>query len=109
MKLDIQRTLRVITFEDAEIEISLDIGEVRTESATQEIHEVEFELKSGSIQSFYWLLVLNGLKNINCGLMFVVKLSLVLYLWLKKHVSPATGAKKLFLIKKIPPIKIYDY
>ena len=48
---DIQRTTRVITFEDAEIEISLDIGEVRAETATQEIHEIEFELKNGSIQS----------------------------------------------------------
>ena len=48
---DIQRTCRVIQFEDAEIEISLDIGEVRTDSARQEIHEVEFELKSGSVQS----------------------------------------------------------
>ncbi|CAM9172419.1 CYTH domain-containing protein [Acinetobacter bereziniae] len=48
---DIQRTTRVITFEDAEIEISLDVGEVKTETAKQDIYEVEFELKSGSIQS----------------------------------------------------------
>ena len=48
---DIQRTFRIIHFEDAEIEVCLDIGEVRTGSAQQEIHEVEFELKRGSIHT----------------------------------------------------------
>lgn len=48
---DIQRTCRVIEFEDAQIEISLDVGEIRSGAATQEIHEVEFELKQGSLSS----------------------------------------------------------
>lgn len=56
---DIQRTFRVMHFEDTEIEVSLDVGEVRTATAQHAMHEVEFELKSGSVHSL-WLLVLNG-------------------------------------------------
>ena len=48
---DIIRTLRVFNYQDAEIEVSLDIGCIRTTQAEQEVHEVEFELKSGSIQA----------------------------------------------------------
>ncbi|WP_445116129.1 CYTH domain-containing protein [Acinetobacter sp. WZC-1] len=48
---DIRRTRRVIQFEDAEIEISLDVGEIRAASAQLDVHEVEFELKSGTVQS----------------------------------------------------------
>ena len=96
---DIQRTLRVITFEDAEIEISLDIGEVRTESATQEIHEVEFELKSGSIQSllafsFEWV------KKYQLWLDVRSKAEFGALLVAQKHVSTATGAKEAIFNKK---------
>ena len=48
---DIQRTFRVMHFEDTEIEVSLDVGEVRTATAQHAMHEVEFELKSGSVHS----------------------------------------------------------
>lgn len=48
---DIQRTSKTVQFEDAEIEISLDIGEIRTVNAKQDVYEVEFELKQGSLQS----------------------------------------------------------
>ncbi|TCM69968.1 inorganic triphosphatase YgiF [Acinetobacter calcoaceticus] len=48
---DIQRTRRVVQFEEAEIEISLDIGEIRTLTDRSDVYEVEFELKSGSLQS----------------------------------------------------------
>ena len=44
---DIQRTLRVISYEEAEIEVCVDIGQVKSGEKSQEIHEVEFELKSG--------------------------------------------------------------
>src|SRR5690606_36765340 len=45
---DIARTLRVIEHDGTEIEVALDIGAIRTSDAEQEVHEVEFELKSDS-------------------------------------------------------------
>lgn len=48
---DIQRTRRVVQHAQAEIEISLDVGEIRSQGRQQEVHEVEFELKSGELQS----------------------------------------------------------
>ena len=96
---DIQRTIRVIQFEDAEIEISLDIGEVRTETSKQEIHEVEFELKSGSIQSllafsFEWV------KKYHLWLDVRSKAEFGHLLVKNKSVSPAKFAKELMLNKK---------
>lgn len=96
---DIQRTVRVITFEDAEIEISLDIGEVRTETATQQIHEVEFELKSGSIQSlltfsFEWV------KKYQLWLDVRSKAEFGNLLVQEKKVSPAKQAKEIIFNKK---------
>lgn len=57
---DIQRTFRMMQFEDAEIEVCLDVGVIRASGREQQIHEVEFELKSGNIQtllafSFEWV------------------------------------------------------
>ena len=96
---DIQRTTRVITFEDAEIEISLDIGEVRAETATQEIHEIEFELKNGSIQSllafsFEWV------KKYQLWLDVRSKAEFGNLLTLNKKVSPAQSNKEIILNKK---------
>ena len=96
---DIQRTLRVIQFEEAEIEISLDIGEVRTETASQEIHEVEFELKSGSIQSllsfsFEWV------KKYQLWLDVRSKAEFGGLLVAQSKVSPATEAKEISFNKK---------
>lgn len=48
---DIQRTLRVIEFEEAQIEVCVDVGQVKSGEKSQDIHEVEFELKSGSVES----------------------------------------------------------
>lgn len=48
---DIQRTSKVVQFEDADIEISLDVGEIRSGDAQHDVYEVEFELKQGSLQS----------------------------------------------------------
>lgn len=96
---DIQRTLRVISIEDAEIEVAVDIGEVRTTTQKQDIHEVEFELKSGSIESllafsFEWVkkyqLWLDVRSKAEFGNLLVQEL----------HVSPATLEKELILSKK---------
>ena len=96
---DIQRTCRVITFEDAEIEVSLDIGEVRTQTARHEIHEVEFELKNGSIQSllafsFEWV------KKYQLWLDVRSKAEFGNLLTLNQTVSPAHIAKEMILNKK---------
>ena len=95
----IERTLRVIQYEDAEIEVALDVGEIRTEHAQHEVHEVEFELKSGSIEnllafSFEWVkkyqLWLDVRSKAEFGNLLVQGLA----------VSPATLEKELHLSKK---------
>ena len=96
---DIQRTCRVIQFEDAEIEVSLDVGEIRTGTAQHEIHEVEFELKHGSIQSllafsFEWV------KKYQLWLDVRSKAEFGNLLTLQQKVSPAQTAKEPTLNKK---------
>lgn len=96
---DIQRTCRVIEYQEAEIEISLDIGEVRTAASQQEIHEVEFELKSGSIQallafSFEWV------KKYQLWLDVRSKAEFGNLLLMQKKVSPAQYAKEIHFNKK---------
>lgn len=96
---DIQRTCRIIQYQDAEIEISLDVGEVRTHSAQQEIHEVEFELKSGSIQSllafsFEWV------KKYQLWLDVRSKAEFGNLLVMQQTVSPAQSAKEIQFNKK---------
>lgn len=96
---DIQRTLRVITYEDSEIEVAVDQGEVRTLDKKQEIHEVEFELKSGSIESllafsFEWVkkyqLWLDVRSKAEFGNLLVLDLA----------VSPAKTEKEFIFAKK---------
>lgn len=96
---DIERTLRVIQYEDAEIEICVDVGVVKTESKQQEIHEVEFELKSGSVESllafsFEWVkkyqLWLDVRSKAEFGNLLVRDLT----------VSPAVLEKEIVLAKK---------
>lgn len=47
---DIQRTSRILAFNQSQIEVCLDIGEIRSEHRKHLIYEVEFELKSGNEQ-----------------------------------------------------------
>ncbi|QXW24766.1 CYTH domain-containing protein [Acinetobacter johnsonii] len=96
---DIARTLRVIQYKDAEIEVSLDIGCIRTGQAEQEVHEIEFELKSGSIQSllafsFEWV------KKYQLWLDVRSKAELGNLLAMHQAASPATKAKEFVLSKK---------
>ena len=100
----IQRTMRVIQFEDAEIEICVDVGEVRTEHAKQDIYEVEFELKSGSIQSllafsFEWV------KKYQLWLDVRSKAEFGNLLLLEQKVSPAQHSKEIIFNKKDPADK----
>ena len=101
---DILRTYRVIHFEDAEIEVSLDVGCIRTETSETEVHEVEFELKSGSIKSllafcFEWV------KKYHLWLDVRSKAEIGNLLALGSAVSPATEAKEFQLSKKDPASK----
>lgn len=101
---DIQRTFRVIHFEETEIEVSLDVGEVRTETAQSEVHEVEFELKSGSVQSllafsFEWV------KKYHLWLDVRSKAEIGNLLAIQQPVSPAKLAKEFHLSKKDPANK----
>lgn len=96
---DIQRTLRVIQFEDAEIEVCLDIGVVKTATKQQEIHEVEFELKSGSVESllafsFEWV------KKYQLWLDIRSKAEFGNLLVRDLKVSPAILEKEIILAKK---------
>lgn len=47
------RSLRLVSFEGAEIEISLDSGEIRANDKTHPISELELELKSGEPQQLF--------------------------------------------------------
>ncbi|CAM4262382.1 CYTH domain-containing protein [Acinetobacter pragensis] len=101
---DISRTLRVIQYQDAEIEVSLDIGCIRTADAEQEVHEVEFELKSGSIQSllefsFEWV------KKYQLWLDVRSKAELGNLLAMQQQASPAAKGKEFQLSKKEPANK----
>lgn len=96
---DIQRTFRVLQFEETDIEVSLDIGEVRTETEQREVHEVEFELKAGSIQallafSFAWV------KKYQLWLDVRSKAEVGHLLAKHQKVSPAKSAKEFTLSKK---------
>jgi inorganic triphosphatase YgiF len=96
---DIQRTYRVISFEDAEIEVSLDIGRLATTTEEREVHEVEFELKQGSIQSllafsFEWV------KKYHLWLDVRSKAEMGHLLSTQQLVSPAQYAKAFQLQKK---------
>lgn len=96
---DIQRTFRVLQFEETDIEVSLDVGEVRTETEQREVHEVEFELKAGSIQallafSFEWV------KKYQLWLDVRSKAEIGHLLANHQKVSPAKSAKEFTLSKK---------
>lgn len=96
---DIQRTLRVMTFADSEIEVSLDIGCIRRLNHEIEVHEVEFELKSGSIQdllafSFEWV------KKFGLWLDVRSKAEMGNLLASAQSVSPATTSKNFQFVKK---------
>ena len=47
---DVERLVYVVDYNRAEIEVSLDRGEIRHDDQTLAIYEIEFELKQGSIQ-----------------------------------------------------------
>jgi triphosphatase len=101
---DIQRTFRVIQFQETDIEVSLDVGEVRTGTAQREMHEVEFELKSGSVQSllafsFEWV------KKYQLWLDVRSKAEIGNLLAMTQKVSPAKSAKEFTLSKKDPANK----
>ena len=96
---DIARTLRVLPYGESEIEVSLDIGEISAQGRRQAVHEVEFELKSGSVQdllafSFEWVkkyqLWLDVRSKAEFGNLLADDLT----------VSPAKSAKDLQLTKK---------
>ena len=48
---DIERTYRIFNFENAEIEVCLDQGEIRSQDRKVSVYEVEFELKQGPVAS----------------------------------------------------------
>lgn len=96
---DIQRTSRLITVEDTDIEISLDIGHIRCADAEVEVYEVEFELKQGSIQqllafSFEWV------KKFHLWLDVRNKAEIGHLLSVQKKVSPAAQSKEFQFSKK---------
>lgn len=96
---DIQRTQRVLNFNESEIEISLDVGCIRSLTAETAVHEVEFELKSGNIQdllafSFEWV------KKYHLWLDVRSKAELGNLLASNQTVSPAVHAKDFQLVKK---------
>ncbi|MBU3847713.1 MAG: CYTH domain-containing protein [Candidatus Acinetobacter avistercoris] len=96
---DIQRTLRVIEFEHAQIEVCVDVGVVKTDTKQQEIHEVEFELKAGSVES---LLAFSSewVKKYQLWLDVRSKAEFGNLLVLDLQVSPAVQENEIILAKK---------
>ena len=96
---DIARTLRVMPYGESQIEVSLDQGEIRAQGRVLPVHEVEFELKSGSVQdllafSFEWV------KKYQLWLDVRSKAEFGNLLADDLMVSPAKAAKELQLSKK---------
>jgi inorganic triphosphatase YgiF len=93
---DVQRSFHVFEFQDSQIEVCLDDGEIRTPTDQAKICEVEFELKQGAAQDLIdfaktwvdkyqlWLDVRSKAERGNL-------------LAVGKRVSPATKAKMLNL------------
>ncbi|CAH2601786.1 Adenylate cyclase [Rhodovastum atsumiense] len=52
---EIQRTTYIVRIDDATIEAALDLGVIRAGEATEEVRELELELKDGSAASLYRL------------------------------------------------------
>ncbi|MEY2685975.1 MAG: hypothetical protein RL375_173 [Pseudomonadota bacterium] len=50
---DVQRCHRLIRSGGASIEVALDIGEIRAAGTVLDLHEIEFELKSGAVQGLF--------------------------------------------------------
>ncbi|AOA59007.1 CYTH domain-containing protein [Acinetobacter larvae] len=99
---DIERLQRVVEFEDALIEISLDRGEIRSQQATQAVYEVEFELKQGSTAAllnfcFEWV------KKYQLWLDVRSKAEIGNLLATQSVVSPATTAQDFIFNKKSSP------
>lgn len=96
---DIQRLYRVIELDGSQIEVSLDRGEVKSQQGQQAVHEIEFELKQGSIQTllnfcFEWV------KKYQLWLDVRTKAEIGQLLATNKTVSPARHSRDFQLSKK---------
>jgi len=49
----IRQTWQLVLEDDTHIELALDLGKIETPSASESLHEIELELKSGSIAQIY--------------------------------------------------------
>ena len=96
---DIQRTFRIFQIEDTCIEVSLDVGCIRTATQQQEVHEVEFELKQGTIQNLL-VFCFEWVKKYQLWLDVRSKAEIGNLLATNLKVSPATYSKEYPLIKK---------
>lgn len=99
---DIQRTSRVMHFNDTAIELSLDVGVIRSQGREIPVHEIEFELKIGSEQdllefSFEWV------KKYQLWLDVRSKAELGSLLAKNLPVNPAKQAPRLSFNKKSSP------
>ncbi|MBL6082271.1 CYTH and CHAD domain-containing protein [Belnapia sp. T18] len=52
---EVDRTVRTLRLDDAEIETAIDIGAIRAGEAVEEIRELELELKGGKVAALYKL------------------------------------------------------
>lgn len=96
---DIARTVRLMDYASSQIEVSLDIGEIRAQDRVQVVYEVEFELRTGNVHDllnfcFEWVkkyqLWLDVRSKAEFGNLLAEGLT----------VSPAKATKDLLLSKK---------
>lgn len=85
-KTDVQRTFKIFSIDETDIEVCLDDGIVSAAELSEKICEVEFELKQGSPEQLI-LFTQDWVKNISFGSMYVVRLNVAIYCQFNKSIS----------------------
>ncbi|MBK0063872.1 MULTISPECIES: CYTH and CHAD domain-containing protein [unclassified Acinetobacter] len=97
-KTDVQRTFRLLSFNETEIEVCLDDGTVSTAEQSEKICEVEFELKQGSPEQLIFF-TQDWVKKYQLWLDVRSKAERGNLLSIHQKASPAVKAKTLILNK----------
>lgn len=98
---DIVRTLHTIEDQDSQIEVALDVGEIRTEKDHLPIYELKFELKTGSVHRLF-LLVTEWVQRYELWLDIRSKAALGGQLRQGLKALPAMQACNPVLVNKLP-------
>ena len=101
-KTDVQRTFKIFSIDETDIEVCLDDGIVSAAELSEKICEVEFELKQGSPEQLI-LFTQEWVKKYQLWLDVRSKAERGNLLSIQQKASPAVKAKSLILSKKDSP------